>query len=459
MKKLTELRADVREKFSALEKASEAIQAGDPADENTDVEALEAAFGEAERAHKTSVDVLERAERLEEARASLPVAPVEVDEPAEERSEVRVTKNEPTYRADNMGASFFHDVGKGNSEARERLARNHREVADQRTEVRTSTGLNSTDTSGGEWVPPIWLLDEYVKTARASAPLITVLKQRPLPPGQDSINLPKFTSGTATTEHTELATVTPTDPVTSSVTAPVVTEIGAQLIARQTFERSAEAGTGIGDVIVEDLLGELARKVDVQALAGAGSGAEALGLTNVSSPNTITYTTASPVVTGSATAADNLYPKLANAIQLVHSNRYAAATCIIVHPRRWGWIMAAADTVGRPIVNPVASAYNVAGIGDLSTNAGFAGSILGVPVLLDANVTTTDSSTRDKIIVTRLEDLYFWAKTPVVRVFDETDADKNAVRVQVDQYFAFAPHRYAKSTTLITGSGLTTPTF
>jgi len=460
MSEIKTLKVAVRDAFSAMESASAALDAVDGDAPDTNVEELEAAFVAAERSHEVAVEKLERAEKLVSARGALPVEPAaDTSEVVEERG-VKVGKQELVYRADFGSASFFHDVydaTKGDSRASERLAAHHKQVSEERA----STGINSTDTSGGEFVPPIWLLDEYVKVARAGRPTANAVNRRPLPPGTDSINLPKITSGTAVAAQQDLGTITPTDPVTSSVSIPVITQAGNQDLSRQAFERSAAAGAGLEQILGEDLLAEYAKQVDVQVLSGSGSSGQAQGIVNVSSPNTVAYTTSSPVVAGSATAADNLYSKIANAIQLVHANRFLPPSAIIMHPRRFAWITAAADTTGRPLVSPLATAVNPAGIlGDVASE-NIVGQIQGVPVIVDANIpTNTGAGTnQDTIIVTRLEDQYLFESAPVVRVFEQALTSTAAIRLQIFGYLAFTAARYAKSTSLITGTGLVTPSF
>jgi HK97 family phage major capsid protein len=245
------------------------------------------------------------------------------------------------------------------------------------------------------------------------------------------------------------------------VTASVITIAGQQDLSRQAFERSAAAGTGLEQVLGADLAADYAKQIDIQVLRGSGSSGQALGLVNVSSPNTVSYTTSSPVVAGSATAADNLYPKIGNAIQQIHTNRFLPPTAIIMHPRRFAWMMSASDTQGRPLVVPVAQATNTIGLLERVGSENVVGSIQGVPVIVDANIATNTGAgtNQDTIIVTRLEDQWLWEDTPKVRVFEEVLSNTGQIRIQLFAYAAFTGSRYAKATSLITGTGLVTPTF
>ena len=438
------LKAAVREHFAALEEANTALEGVDADAPEAEVKELEARFDVAESNHKVAVEKLERAEKLEAARGALPVEPVE-ETPAEVR-EVKVGKEELVYRSDLQGPSFFRDVAaatKGDSRAGERLAASAKQVADERA-------LDSSNTTGGEFIPPVWLLDEYAAYARAGRATANIVNRRPLPAGTDSINIPAVTGGSATAAQTDGNSVQSTDPVTATITAPVITIAGQVDLSRQSFERSADAGTGLEQVLGADLAADYAKQIDVQVLNGSGSSGNAQGIIGLSGNISVTYTDSTP-------SGAELYPSIANAIQQIHSNRFLPPTHIVMHPRRWNWLASSVDTSGRPFVVPTA-AYNAAGTLDSVQSEGVVGHLMGLPVVVDANVPTTISSTQDPILIFRASDSWLWEDTPKVRVFEEVLSGTGQIRVQLFSYAAFAT-RYAKSVAKITGTGVTTPTF
>ena len=93
---------------------------------------------------------------------------------------VQVTSEPSTYRK-NGETSYFRDLAaaqlRGDREAMDRLVRNDREVR----------AINTTDTSGGEFVPPLWLVDEYVRLARASRVAADLLPNQALPADRKSV--------------------------------------------------------------------------------------------------------------------------------------------------------------------------------------------------------------------------------------------------------------------------------
>jgi len=98
----------------------------------------------------------------------------------------------------------------------------------------TRVNPNRTDGQGGYFVPPLWIMDEYVALLRAGRATADRCNVRDLPGGTDSINLPKVNTGTTTAVQTaDGAGVSSTDLTDTSVSAPVRTIAGQQDIAIQ----------------------------------------------------------------------------------------------------------------------------------------------------------------------------------------------------------------------------------
>jgi len=181
-----------------------------------------------------------------------------------EMAGTRITVNSEarTYEQGN-GRSYLQDLAKsqisGDPEARARLDRHAAEVRID-PEYRD---LNRTDTSGGYFVPPIWL-NEYVELARAGRPTANLVTNLPLPPGTDSINIPKVSTGTATAiQAADNSAVQETDLADTSVQANVKTIAGQQDLAIQLMEQSP---FNFDQVVFADLAADYATKVNVQVL-------------------------------------------------------------------------------------------------------------------------------------------------------------------------------------------------
>lgn len=447
---LQELREQRNEAAERLHTASDAIiEVADDADKDT-VDGLQARFDEAHEAHERINARVEQRELVEEAKRNSPISPVEDDEAVQERTtdagDARVTREPLTYERDS-GTSYFADLyqaGKGDNGARERLGNHMTEMVQERA-------ISSTAGAGGEFVAPLYLQNEWIKLARAARPLADAVKHMPLPPNANSIIVPKVLTGAATASQVDNAAVQSTDITTGTITVPVITVAGQQDVSRQLLERSVP---GIDEVIFGDLVADYNTKVDLQVLSGSGTGGNAKGIANVSGPSASTYTDATPTV-------PELYSKIADVIQQVHTGRFLPPQVIVMHPRRWGWILAALDSQNRPLVPPTAP-MNPMGVLENVASENLVGQLLGLPVIVDASVTTTAGAgtNEDRIFVLRTDDLILFEDAPVkTKVFEEVLSNTLAIRVQVYNYLAFTPDRYARSTGVISGTGLVTPTF
>ena len=82
-----------------------------------------------------------------------------------------------------------------------------------------------------------------------------------------------------------------------------------------------------------------------------------------------------------------LYPLMGQALSQVYKKRFAAADTILMHPSTWWWIASSLDGQSRPLVIPAGGAgLNTVAVLNPMAAEGIAGSIAGVPVVVDANV-------------------------------------------------------------------------
>lgn len=253
--------------------------------------------------------------------------------------------------------------------------------------------------------------------------------------------------GTAAAEQTEAAAVQNTAMTTSSVSGAVTTMAGQQIFSMQLLDQSP---INFDQVVFQDMLADLAKQIDVYVLNKAS-----IGILNVSSISSVAYTDASPTV-------PEIYPKLADGIQRVATNRFLPAQAILMHPTRWAWFLAALDSSNRPLVVPNPQGPNNAFAGMTDVRAeGSVGSVLGLPVYADANVPTNlgGGTNQDPIIIARWDDLFLYEGALRTRVLFETDAATLQVRLQVWEYFAFIGSRYPKSISVVNGTGTIAATF
>jgi HK97 family phage major capsid protein len=362
----------------------------------------------------------------------------------------QVTSEPEIYRSGPGGKSYFRDLWNsqknGDREAYDRLTRN---ATARGKEARALTTVNG---AGGELVPPLWLENEFVKLARAGRVTADRVPTQALPAGTDSISIPKVATGTQTAiQGTQNTAVQQTDATTTAISSSVVTIAGGQTLSLQLIEQSP---LNVDDMILADLAGAYAVNLNSQVLSGSGAAGQLLGIFTLSGTNAIT--------TGATSDAKTIYASVANAIQTIHTNRFLPPDTIIMHPRRWAMLLAAVDGQSRPLVVPNANApMNALGtMGDV-VSQGYVGTMLGLPVYVDALIPTNvgAGTNQDRIIVARMADLVLWEGNVKAEAFPQTFASQLSVFVRLYNYASFQPARYTKSISVIDGAALVTPTF
>jgi HK97 family phage major capsid protein len=440
---LDALRRQVQSALDRWETAVEALRAAP----TSDFERRKNEADTAEADYRLAAERLQRAERVKDARAGLPV---------DLTGSVRVGKEPLTYERHDGGKSYFGDLARahlglaGAPQAWDRLNR-HRQEMDVEVGDVERRDLSSTDGQGGDFIAPLWIMEEFVALARAGRPFANAVRRLPLPPNTDSINVPKVKSGTATATQADLGAVQVTDATTDFIQTPVITIAGQQDVSRQAVDRSVP---GLDEILLGDLAADYATQLDVQCLSGSGKGSNATGVLTVKGVNGSTYTDGSPTV-------PELYPKAADVVQQIHTTRFLSPQAWVMHPRRWGWFMAALDTTGRPLITPYAP-QNAAGLVERVGAENVVGALQGLPVILDASVPTTDGAGTDEdvIIGVRLDDQYLWEEgEPNRATYFEVLSANLEVRFQVWGYAAFCAERYPSSIGVISGTGLATPKF
>lgn len=374
----------------------------------------------------------------------------------------RVTYEARTYRpADHFtpGAdapSYFTDLYRvqtlNDPAAGQRLAQHGREVeVDGRMSTRALTSSGST-----AFVPPAYLQDQWAGLVRAGRAVADRCTMLPLPAVGMTVSVPKVSTGaTATSQATENSGLSNTDMTSTAISVPVVTIAGMQDVSRQLVERS---DPGMDRVIFADLAAAYAAELDRQIVNGSGASGQMLGILNVSGTNAVTFTNATPTP---ALA----WPKLADAAQRINALRFAAADSMVMAPRRWGWFLASLDGQNRPWLVPAEQGPNNAvGVQTSADYGQVVGSMMNVPVVTDANVPTNRGAgtNEDAVIVARLADCVLMEDNggvPAQLRFDQPLANQLTVRLVAYNYAAFTAARQPQGISIVSGTGLVTPTF
>jgi len=362
----------------------------------------------------------------------------------------KVTKESRTYAPDS-DSSFFKDAYnaqfKSDYAAQERLARHQREEEIERRDVGTAQfeGL----------VIPQYLTEFAAPLARAGRPFADfATAKHTLPPAGMTLNISRMTTGTSTAvQVTQNDAVSETDPDDTLLTINVRTIAGQSDLSRQAIER----GTGIDQFVAQDLVRSWHTTLDSQILNGAGTAGTMLGL-RASGGNAVTFTSTAPT-------AALLYPKLADAIQQIQTNAFTNPTHFVVHPRRLAFLLASVDSSNRPLVVPAASGpTNAMGSGagaSLYGNSGY--QMMGLPIITDASIGTTYGTTtnQDEIYVVTAPECHLWEQggSPFTLRYDATGAGNLTIKTVVYGYAAFTAGRYPTANSIISGTGLSAPSF
>ncbi len=357
-----------------------------------------------------------------------------------------------TYHRGASSPSFFRDLihaRSGDYGAAQRLQRNNAEAG---FESRALGNTGATGGSGGEFSPPGWVVDEYVKLARPGRVTADRFHHEDLPSGVSSINLPRVGTGTTvapqTTQNTALSQ---TDMTTNSLSSSIITTGGKQVVSRQLLDQSP---VPFDRVILEDLSADHARQLGTEAITGSGVNGQLRGFLTPASTSVNTWTSASPT-------AQAFYGRLAQLQGQINGSRFKAPDTIVMHPRRWAWFASYVDSSGRPLVVPTAGGFNALAVRDDTQSIGHVGDILGMACFTDANIPTTlgAGANQDTVLVMVADDIHLWESPLQAEAFEAPYADSMGVLYRVFNYAALIPDRYLASLGQITGTGLTPPVF
>ena len=358
--------------------------------------------------------------------------------PAAERS-----PDAPDFLRDLYRAQVLQDPDAGG-----RLARHGQEV-----QVDTPELYNRAVNSGGAgaFVPPQYLTSAWAEYVRAGRPTANLATQLPLPEEGMVVNVPRVTTATATgVQEAEGDTLANADLDETTLAIPVRTIGGYTDITRQAIER----GQLFESVVMGDLAADYAAKLDAQVLNGTGADGQHLGILNTVGINAVTYTDASPTLV-------ELWPKMASAVGQVVSQRFSGPTAAILHPNTWAWMLSTLDANGRPLVTSGANGpNNAAAISTVPQYEGTAGTLMGLPVVLDGNLPTNlgAGTNETRIIFADMRDaLLIEDANPVQARFDSPGSASLKVRLVIYGYSAFTAGRLPKAVSVISGTGLITP--
>ena len=417
--------------------------------------------------------------------------------------ETRLKVSEPSVYSRESPHSFFQDVMRvgrnygGRDQmsadaARERLAKHGREVAageearkaaDTRARHATENALSATsvearalerflatgyslmeqrsvsrtDSEGGYFTIPEWLVSDFVPAARAGQPFASLWKELPLPRGVTTLNIPQIVTGSAMPFTTDLGRGGGRDIADAFVSVQTVTAVGQADMARAWLELNPLPAADA--IIMPDLAADLATQLDAQCLLGSGSGGALSGVLpggattagcTITSTNNDSSTPQTFINSGSAAGTNppgSLFQTMSQLPSVINRSRNAAPTHWVMPSTVLWWMRGQLDGNGQPVIR--ADAPDV---------------LMGLPVVTDPQLPQTfggsgppsiglsdtgQYATRDGsgsypvILCGKWDDCYLWSSpAPQLRVLSEVLSGNAMVRVQAWSYHAATPVRF-----------------
>lgn len=386
-----------------------------------------------------------------ERRESLAQTMAALGQPVTETGGTVVRADEAIYRPDG-DRSWLVDAyrasgigGFPSSAAAERIARNNAITLGAERRDATSSAFDGA-------IPPKYLLDKFAPVARAGRPFCNAIGSTPLGPDGISFTVPRGTTGTSGAMTDEAAAFSETDYDVTDLTNSVRLVTGQQDISRTVFMRGNSV---VDQILFPDLIAAAETALNLSVLNGSGTAPQHRGVMQVASINAVTYTDGSPTVA-------EAWPKLADAIQRINSNRYAPATLIVMHPRRWGWVTSALDSQNRPLFNfqMEVPAWAATAFGEAAKYGQVVGTLQGLPVVTDASIPTNlgAGTNEDIVLVVRHFDVHLFEDSLFQLTFEQAIGPEK-VRLAVGKFSLLIAGRYPSAISTVGGSGLVTPTF
>jgi HK97 family phage major capsid protein len=363
---------------------------------------------------------------------------------------MRVTCEERQYNKGNdpNGTEFLRDVVLGtilgDPAANGRLARHEAEERIERSKEVRAAGDFTSGAAGGLVVPQ-YLVDLYAPAVANMRPLANVANHHTLPEQGMSLTIPRITQSTsAALQATELTGVSEQSVTESDLVIPVLTAAGAENVSRQAVER----GTGIADLVMQDLMKRVATLIDSTLISQATHGLDAKAAT-------VTYTSATP-------SGPEFWPYIFKAGSLLEQAllNVAPVDYAMCHPRRWNWLASQVSSqwpiLGGSANDPqmmsqLTNAYGANVRGVLSN---------GLKVVVDANCPTNENAAgQDGFFVLASQELHLW-EAPGAPVFiraEQPNVASLGILIVAYSYFAYTAERYTTVAEKIIGTGMAAP--
>jgi hypothetical protein len=364
----------------------------------------------------------------------------------------RVGREERTYHQgnDRKGAMFLRDVLRktffNDHTANERLSRHMQEETVERSGYLT----RAVGTGGfAGLVVPQYLTDMYAPAIAPLRPFADVCNRHELPTSGMTVNISRITTPSAVgLQSTENTAVSNQDMDDTLLTENIQTAAGQQTISRQAAER----GTGIEEVVMDDLFRRYASTLDSTLINQTTTGLSATA-------QAVTYDDAAP--TG-VEAWPKILAGAANTEAALLG--FAQPDIVLMHSRRWYWLQSQLSSQW-PLFGQPGMIDNHAGTNyAIKYGRGARGMLPnGMIAIVDNNVATNlgSGTNQDEMYVVASDECHLWEdpSAPVFLRCEQPAAANLGILMILYGYFAYSFRRYANANSKITGTGFVSPTF
>jgi hypothetical protein len=338
---------------------------------------------------------------------------------------------------------MFADVG-----ATTRLAKHMQEERVERPQY-LQRASDSTAQFSGLTVPQ-YLTDMVAPAVANMKPFVDLCtNQHTLPADGMSVNISKITTPTQaglqpTGENNTLVSQAAQDTL---LTIPVQTAGGFVNVSRQAIDR----GTGIDEVILQDLYKRYYTDMDNQLLNQATT-----GLTNIAQATAATTGTTAPgVISAIVGAMSRMEATLLG---------YGVPSHVVMNPRRWYWLQSQFNSTF-PAINFASTPVPFNQVGTAENNP-YGSNIRGylpngLAVVADNNVTTSATGSTDEVYVVSRDECHLWTdpNQPAYIRAEQPNATSLGVLLVVYGYYAYTFNRYTNAMQKITSTAFTARSF
>jgi hypothetical protein len=333
-------------------------------------------------------------------------------------------------------------------------------LREKQTELRALT--RTVPGGAGSFVPPLWLVEDYIPLALSGRPFANLWTQLPLPPHTDSINLPKVVVGLAT--GAQLADVGPNPgrDIQDNYAQGRVRTIGGEVNFPTVWldQRPGDADA----ILIPMLLEDYNTQLNGELLLGASSFNQLTGIMpqgstaagNLISLQLTNNASGQQWAFGGTSIAGSLHYAAAQLLSKVATFRAVNPTAWVLNTLTWAVMCSAADQQSRPLVPPgpgaladddvIGHLHGLPIICDMGLPASFSATTTGEPYVSSVTAgqiaATAGSGTFSPVLVGRWDDAFLWESEYRVMVSQEVDSGPLLAKVRLHNYVASIPNRF-----------------